>query len=141
MSNFSDAQFCECFPKTKLLLRCFLLRCTIEKSYAESLLKLSSNFQSKKQVGFKSGDHIGYQREVEYHYCIKEKKLVGFQCQSMILIIQNQFEYQFRLILLSVLSLSISPKNSFGVSLKQATDKEEHDLHYGKIGTGSLDHE
>ena len=57
MSNFSDAQFCECFPKIKLLLRC-----TIEKSYAESLLKLSSNFQSKKQVGFKSGDHIGYQR-------------------------------------------------------------------------------
>ena len=76
MSNFSDAQFCECFPKTKLLLRC-----TIEKSYAESLLKLSSNFQSKKQVGFKSGDHIGYQRgriSLLHHILYQKKETGGF---------------------------------------------------------------
>ena len=76
MSNFSDAQFCECFPKTKLLLRC-----TIEKSYAESLLKLSSNFQSKKQVGFKSGDHIGYQRgriSLLHHIGYQREETGGF---------------------------------------------------------------
>ena len=77
MSNFSDAQFCECFPKTKLLLRC-----TIEKSYAESLLKLSSNFQSKKQVGFKFGDHIGYQRgrtSLLHHTGYQREETGGFK--------------------------------------------------------------